>query len=1506
MSKVIKILVSLLSYLILGAIIIPIALALLLQVNLVQNYVVDQATSLISKKLETEVSIGRIDIRFINSLVIEDLYIADYQKDTLIYIKKIKASIENVNLMRGGFALGDVSLSDVEFNLIQREVGVSNLKQILMRLKRPKSGDKKEFKLNTNSLEVNNLNFIYKKINPIDRDYGVNFGDLEITNLRLEAQDISIIDGSISAKIDDITFNEKSGFNLDALSASKLILTSKGIGVDDIAIDAAQSKLNFKYVKLISNDWKDYSDFVNRVVVDAKVVDSKIAFSSIAYFAPSLKTWKGVLNGVNLSMSGTIADVKGDIYNVTTEQTHIKAKYSIKGLPNIKNTIFTLDMDGLQTSAKDVKSIMEDITNRPFKTLDKFESHLDQITITGKFDGKLTNFSSDFAASTKYGVVNLNAMFTPDTSSTYKIEGHLNTDQFRLGGLFGSKEIGRVSFSTTLSGNIGMPNIIDLKTDAKIELLEYKQYSYSNIEMAGTWRDRMFIGTLSCADPNLDFSFDGALDFSSDMPKYNFELHLKNADLKELNLNNRDTISIIAFDVHANASGTNLDNINGKIEVRSLEYNNYIDTVKTKNIVLVGENSENSKYLALNSTFADIEFRSKTSYRKLFDYVKAVVNTYLPNIREKEKINNIVTINGGVSNSDNYSLLKVNVKETTDLTSILLPGLYIAEGTQTSLLLNTEAKTVAIYAKSDYIEYNSLFVSGLNINTRNQGDSLILYVGAKELYAGAIYMPNFSIIGGAKKNTLNLAAKFNDSASDRGALIGLSSFVERNSVTSVPQLRVKFNPSYFKDKLQTWSIFSDDIIYDTTGISVGDFRIVNENQELSLNGVASKSVSDTLKVGLSNFNLAPFSKLTETLGYKIGGTTSGEVYLISALKNGFIDAGILFDSISINDTPIPSVMLNSSWDFQRERVKVELLRRDNRDALIVGYYSPIDKRYRADVSMNDVSLSLLDPLLKGVIESTKGDADLDIIFAGTGGKFSFNGGISASNMSTLVAYTNVKYNINTAYVEVKDSRLALRNAKVSDSDGNEGDFSLNLDLRNFKNVNFDIKILPNNLMVLNTNVKQNSMFYGTVYASGAATIKGDKKGVNMDITATTAGNSKFFLPLSDKSNASVANFIVFEDPDKVSTKVSNTLQRRKIMFKRKTKSGVSNASNINISLAINVLPNTALQVLIDPRLGDAIGAKGNGQFNLTINPNKNIFTMVGDYEITSGSYMFSLQNIINKKFIIESGSTIKWTGDPINALLDITALYKLKTSLTPLDSEMRGTIPVECQIFLKDRLSQPSVTFGVTILNADPEVQNLVGQYLNTQEMITKQFIYLLAINSFYADGSGNIGAAVGSATGFELLTSQISNWISSDKFNIGIRYTPKGDMSSDEVNVDFSTHLFSNRFLLEVEGNYDSQNNPTSTTGSTTPVRGDFYLTWLIDRNENLKAKIFSRTIDSFDETDGLQESGIGIYYKESFNVFKDVIESVKERFSYTERKRRQKLRLEKRAKKSEISNNN
>jgi hypothetical protein len=107
----------------------------------------------------------------------------------------------------------------------------------------------------------------------------------------------------------------------------------------------------------------------------------------------------------------------------------------------------------------------------------------------------------------------------------------------------------------------------------------------------------------------------------------------------------------------------------------------------------------------------------------------------------------------------------------------------------------------------------------------------------------------------------------------------------------------------------------------------------------------------------------------------------------------------------------------------------------------------------------------------------------------------------------------------------------------------------------------------------------------------------------------------------------------------------------------------------------------------------------------------------------------------------------------------------------------------------------------------------------------------------------------------------------------------------SDEVDFGFSKGLIDNRLLIELEGNYIV--DKAQVVNANSNFTGEAYLTWLIDRAGTLRLKGFTHTIDRFDENQGLQETGIGIYFKEDFNNAKDLHMRLKSRFK-RDRKRK------------------
>ncbi len=108
-----------------------------------------------------------------------------------------------------------------------------------------------------------------------------------------------------------------------------------------------------------------------------------------------------------------------------------------------------------------------------------------------------------------------------------------------------------------------------------------------------------------------------------------------------------------------------------------------------------------------------------------------------------------------------------------------------------------------------------------------------------------------------------------------------------------------------------------------------------------------------------------------------------------------------------------------------------------------------------------------------------------------------------------------------------------------------------------------------------------------------------------------------------------------------------------------------NLSGLQINFDLNVTPDAEVQIIFDPKLGDIIQGRGTGNLNMIINTTGD-FQMFGDFTIEEGNYLFTAQNLINRKFIVEPGGIIRWTGDPINASIDIMAIYSTKAAMSDL------------------------------------------------------------------------------------------------------------------------------------------------------------------------------------------------------------------------------------------------
>lgn len=1497
MRKVTKIFVKILSTIILLLIMLPVVATLVLSVPSVENFVLHRATDVVSKTLGTKVSADHITIGMLNRVKVRGFYVEDYDCDTLLYAGSVTAYLGPLTGITKNLSIVSVDVEDAVFNLRETERGGMNIKEVVDRLSNPDKPKKGGFTLGISSLYVNGLDFRLSRLNSKEVEYGVDYSDMYLQGVTTQIDDFKFEGGAVSGDISMLSFVEQSGLKIDDMSG-KFLVDRGVISLKDASIVTDDTSLNMPQFSIAGKGWDSYKDFIRRVVIDVEVENSSTTSATVGYFAPSLLRWQTSVNDVNLTMHGTVADFKASVGSMTFEDGGVlSASAQIKGLTDVKHTKFDVDINSLDVSTVEFTRLLKNIATLEVpQKIQPYIERTENLNVTGTFRGFISSFDAQaVVALGSGGTVSAQCSIHPEDGER-RITAVVDADSLAVSRVAALSEPVNATFKISADALVG-DSVVDASAVGSVSSLLAGGYTYNNMLFDLNYADDNAMVTFVSKDSAVKAQLKALVNIADiSSPVYNAVAEIERLDLKAIGINKRDSISCIKAAVSVLAKGKSLDDMDGEISIADAVYDYNDKQINSDIIRLLVDRNDNVRTMKLNSDFADMVFESQSSYKNVIGYAANFIAHYLPQLYDSTTLHRIESQEAEEHNS--VAMLSLTTKNLSPLLDCIATGVEVAPESIVSVLMDPSSNRFIMRGRSECVERYPYLASEIVLDANNKGDSLVVNLKTDELWAGALRLSDFDLHGGAKSNTLDIKSSFVDSLHNASGDIAARAHVFRKD--SIRHISVDILPSRVGSAGKEWTVTSNGVDISSDKIDIRSFELANKSdrQSLTVNGIASRNVKDSLRLNLNNFSLAPFTRFTEQIGYGIEGRTTGYVTVKSALKDTQIDASVGLDSILVNGIPFADMNLTSRWDFGRSRAKLSLTTVAENKEVVRGYFSPSQTKYYATISVPKLNMGLLDPLLSGVISDTGGSADIKMVLEGERGSASLNGEITVSDLSTTLDYTRCTYTAPSAKIAVKNNQFTLKGAPIFDKDKNRGTLSMDLSLNHLSNIAYDLSANFNQMQVLNTTIRDNEMFYGDVFATGNITVKGNKSGVTMDIAASTAGDTKFYMPLTNNSNIASADFVSFVQPETRDT--TAYLAKKKMKFENRSKKRTSSNSSMNINMSIDVFENAEAQLVIDPTVGDIIKGRGNGMLNLRINPSADLFEMNGLYTITEGSYLFTMQNVFNKKFIIDrdSGSTIQWSGDPLDAILNIAAVYKTKTSLQPLlegyvdTSVSSRAVPVNCIINLTDRLTKPTVDFNVEVPSADASMQAVIANVLSTPERRSQQFLYLLIAGSFLSENSADaasFGVSSAAMTGFELLSNQLSNWLSSESSNIILRYRPKTEqMMSDEVDFGVSQGFMGNRLLVELEGNYLVDKSQVANASSS--FTGEAYVTWLIDQAGTMRIRGFTHTIDRFDENQGLQETGVGLYFKEDFENGRDLRTRLANRF----RRKNKKIRAD------------
>ena len=166
---------------------------------------------------------------------------------------------------------------------------------------------------------------------------------------------------------------------------------------------------------------------------------------------------------------------------------------------------------------------------------------------------------------------------------------------------------------------------------------------------------------------------------------------------------------------------------------------------------------------------------------------------------------------------------------------------------------------------------------------------------------------------------------------------------------------------------------------------------------------------------------------------------------------------------------------------------------------------------------------------------------------------------------------------------------------------------------------------------------------------------------------------------------------------------------------------IKDIKGLDLKINLEVTKEAIAQVVIDKVSGSEL--KGSGEGNLRIDINTlGKFKMYGDFEIDKGLYNFKYAGI-SKPFSVQKGGTISWNGNPYEAELDLTAVYKTKANPAQLLDNINSNrkIPIDLYTKITGGLFSSKQEFDIKIPNANSTVASELEFILNGNDLNTKK-----------------------------------------------------------------------------------------------------------------------------------------------------------------------------------------
>lgn len=1465
---------------------------LLLNIPYIQRQISAIASTELARLFHTDVQIARVDMGFLNRIIIDDVEVKDQQGGQLLSIPRFSVKYEIIPLLHGRISINSVQLFGLKAQLSRPTPdGRTNFQFILDALA-PKDTVKKEkmpLDLRINSVLIRRGQVAYDVLSADTTPGRFNPSHIRVGNISATLSLKALRKDTVNATVKRMSFTEQSGLRLKKL-ALKLTANQRGLHLNSLQIMLPGTTLRLDTLTATYDSLPSLPRLGQDVTYKG-ALHAEVRLQDLAPLVPAFAHFADPLF-LDIDLNGRGKSLSYNACRLYTEEQEIALLWN--GILNhwdapAERFVYT-NVEEARVSKEGFDWLFRNLGKEG--EVPEVAHQIGFVQFAGTLSGLPHKLTTHGTLRSGAGLLSTNVTMHTDTvSQLHSFSGQLQSNRLHLDCILGKKsKLGDAAFRISLNGfRYGKSRYPESHIKGVISSIEYSDYTYHNIQMDGLYKNGGFNGQLSLDDENGKINLTGEFNTAQRIPSYNLRMAVRNFRPHALNLTKKYADSDFSLDFTADFSGRSVDDMNGRISLENLSlvapdsarcY--FLDSLHI--IASKGANSQNT--LRIESPFMQGNVVGRYAYHTLPVSFMRTAQRYIPALLNLKK---------NLPEPENDFKFDIRMSDASALEKLLDVPLQLTMPATLKGYINDSIGRVRVEGYFPEVYYNGQRFESSNLTIENPADRLKVGLNSNILLKSGAMLA-LSARATAANDELRTLVNWgnNTSITYSGRVFAITHFTKSDDKDSKLRTDIELQPSQIVLNDTIWNVHPSTVTLDSGKVYIDRFLFESNNRFIKANGTIGKEDNDVCVAQLKDIDLGYILDMVQFDAVQFNGLITGNATLKRLMQDPEMKAELEVNDFQLNKTSFGRAKIHGEWD--KELGGVRLLADMKEDTLstthVTGYVSPKLKGLDLHIQAGGTNLAFLRPFVSGIMSNLQGRVHGFVRLYGPFKALDLEGR-AVAEAQAKIDVLNTTFHIHRDSVFLSSGAIDFPEVTISDDEGHTGTVNGYLHHRKLKDLMYHFDIETNNMLVYNTNEETNKdmPFYGKVYATGHTLLRGGGNALNVDASLTTNRNTTFTYVTGIMTEATSNQFITFVDrtPKRMQEQIQTELYHH--LNTKKKEEENDTPADIRINMMLDATPGATMRIIMDPIAGDYIAASGSGSLQINFF-NKGDFKMFGSYTINEGIYKLSLQEIIRKDFVLQPGGTVTFNGDPTHANLNVQAVYTVNSAslndLTPNALTTQSSVRVNCLMNLQGNLTAPSLKFDLELPTVTDEDRELVRSVTSTEEQMNTQIIYLLGIGKFYnADYANGAQSDASSSLAFSTLSGQLNNMLSqminSNNWNLGTNLST-GDKGWSDVEAEaiLSGRLLNNRLLIN--GNFGYKENVMTNTNFI----GDFEAIWLLTPSGEFRLRGYNQTNDRYYTRPTLTTQGIGFIYKKDFTQWNELIN-----WYYEWRKRKQEKKL-------------